>query len=223
MLWIPRSNPRPLLEDQDGLRVPDTLDARIQLPDIIPEEPEWRGQTPPDTPLFELPDWIKRAWHKLDADEGLATAVNAYYEAMRLDHHRHPSVAYLTYVAAIEGFGMRFVDDARCDCHPACTHMKGVAEKRFRKALKTILTNREVKQLAGRAYTLRSHTGHRGSLFGSEETFGYGHMLMFRLMDDFVFDSSLLGELRHISRRVLVNALATDSTPPEQQDHPEPA
>jgi hypothetical protein len=43
---------------------------------------------------------------------------------------------------------MHFVDDARCDCHPECTHMKGAVEKRFRKALKTILTNREIKQLA---------------------------------------------------------------------------
>jgi hypothetical protein len=63
---------------------------------------------------------------------------------------------------------MRFVPNALCDCHPECTHYKGVAEKRFRKALKTVLTQREVKELAGPLYDKRSHTGHRGTLFGSE-------------------------------------------------------
>jgi hypothetical protein len=51
-------------------------------------------------------------WPILKAYSGFATAVHAHYEAMRL-HHRHPSMAHLTYVAAIEGFGTRFVQDTR--------------------------------------------------------------------------------------------------------------
>lgn len=204
-LWIPRSHPRQVLDGQERLRVPAAVGPITQIAHL-PEEPEWHGQVPPDTPLFDLPSWIHGAWRSLDADGGLATAVNAHYEAMRL-HHAYPSIAHFTYVAAIEGFGMRLVADAPCDCHPQCTHMKGVAEKRFRKALKTVLTNREIKQFAGLAYNLRSYTGHRGSLFGSEDTFGYSPVQLFYATSDLVFDVSLLGELRHVSGRVLVKAL----------------
>ena len=115
-----------------------------------------------------------QAWPALDDDDGLAQALDAVYEGMRLEPE-HPSVALLTFVAATEGFGKRFVPDAPCDCIPGCKHEKGVAQKRFRKALKTVMTNREVEQVARIAYDYRSSTGHEGALFGSEHTFGYSH------------------------------------------------
>ena len=93
---------------------------------------------------------------------------------MRLEQ-QHPSLAHLTFVAAIEGFGRRFVSEAPSDCSPGCTHRKNVAQKRFRKALKTVMTNREVEEIWQIAYTLRSFTGHAGTLFGSENTYGYSH------------------------------------------------
>jgi hypothetical protein len=111
-------------------------------------------------------------------------------------------------VAAIEGFGMRFAEDVRCDCRPGCTHMKGVAQKRFRKALKTVMTNREMEQIAGIAYHLRSSTGHTGTLLGSEQTFGYSHHLrLFEPPSDAIFDYAILGRLRDASRLVLAKAL----------------
>jgi hypothetical protein len=212
-LWVPRSQPRHLVDGQEGLRVPAVVGLPIELPGM-PEEPEWRGQIPTDSAQFELPDWISRAWPILKADPGLATAVHAHYEAMRL-HHRHPSVAHLTYVAAIEGFGKRFAADAPCDCRPGCTHLKGVAQKRFRKALRTVLSKREVEQLAALAYAVRSSTGHEGSLFGGEDTYGHSPMSLFRPAADLVLDMGLLGELRHVSRRVLTAALA-DAPRPDQ-------
>ena len=119
-----------------------------------------------------------------------------------------PSLAHLTFVAAIEGLGMRAVPDVPCDCRPGYTHMKGVAEKRFRKALKTVMTRREVDRIAGMACDLRSHTGHRGSLFGSEKTFCYSpHLQLFQVADDAVFNYMSIGELRNASRRVLAKAL----------------
>jgi hypothetical protein len=95
-----------------------------------------------------------------------------------------------------------------CDCHPGCTHEEGVAQKRFRKALKTVMTNREVKQIAELAYDLRSSTGREGALFGSETTFGYSHHLrLFEAASDAVFDYVILGQLRNASRRMLARAL----------------
>jgi hypothetical protein len=53
----------------------------------------------------------------LDADVGLAQALNPMYEGTRLEPE-HPSLAHLTFVAATEGYGMRLADDAPCDCRP---------------------------------------------------------------------------------------------------------
>ncbi|WP_143268943.1 hypothetical protein [Amycolatopsis vastitatis] len=206
-LWVPRSQPRQLHDEQERLRVPAIVGAPIELPGFV-EKPEWRGQIPPDTAQFDLPEWMPHAWRILKADPGLATAVHAHYEAMRLDHH-HSSIAYLTYVAAIEGFGKRFVDDAPCDCQPDCPHPKGVAQKRFRKALKTVLSNRDVKKFAETAYQIRSSTGHEGSLFGSEQTFGRPPFSLFQPVSD--FGISWLGEMRRVSQRVLATALANAS------------
>ena len=187
------------------MQVPAVFGHIPQLPGLA-DEPEWRGEVPPDAEFFEVPGWVENAWPKLDADAGLARAVDALYEAMRLEQE-HPSLAHLTFVAAIEGFGMRFVPDAKCDCHPECRHPKPVAQKRFRKALKTVMTDREVQQIARLAYKLRSSTGHHGSLFGSEVTFGYSHLRLFDVAHEAVFDYAILGQLRNASRRVLAEAL----------------
>ena len=128
-------------------------------------------------------------------------------QGMRLEPE-HPSLAHLTFVAAIEGYGMRLAADAPCDCQPSCTHVKTVATKRFREALKTVMTSREVRRIAGLAYDLRSHPGHQGRLVGSEKTFGYSpHLSLFNVAGDAVFDYVLLGELRNASRQVLAKAL----------------
>jgi hypothetical protein len=169
-------------------------------------EPEWDGEIPPDAESFELPDWLENAWPRLSADTELAKAVDALYEAMRLEQ-KHPSLAHLTFVAAVEGFGARFVPDGACDCHPECRHQKPVAQKRFRKALKTVMTDREVKQIARFAYGLRSSTGHTGSLFGSEATFGYSHGGFFEAPYTAWFDYGILGQLQNASRRVIATAL----------------
>jgi hypothetical protein len=208
-LWMPRSQLRQLYDGAEGLHVPATVGPETLAADFL-RESEWTGEIPPGTPTFDLPKWIDQAWQSLIADPGLATAVNAHYEAMRL-HWEHPSLAHLTYVAAIEGFGARFAKPVTCDCCPDCTCEKGVAVKRFRKALKTVMTNREVKQLADLTYDLRSRTGHEGRLFGSEETFGYSEMSLFFAAIDVVFDYSVLRTLRHASRNVLLKALKPDT------------
>ena len=83
-----------------------------------------------------------------------------------------------------------------------------MAQKRFRKALKTVMTNREVEKIWEIAYTLRSFTGHRGTLFGSERTYGYSHYgSLFDTADDAVFDYVILGRLRNASRQVIAKAM----------------
>jgi hypothetical protein len=52
------------------------------------------------------------------------------------------------------------------DCSPDCTHQKNVAQKRFRVALKTVMTNREVKNIWETARARRSSTRHSGTCSG---------------------------------------------------------
>ncbi|MGW3251445.1 hypothetical protein ACWDCX_12820 [Streptomyces fungicidicus] len=203
LLWEPRSHPWPQSSTGPTLKVPISVNPGFSMP----TGQEWTGDVPPGTGNWKLPWWVDQAWERLENDSGLNIALNAYYEAVRLQR-RHPSLALLTYVAAIEGVGMRFVPDALCNCHPECTHSKGVAEKRFRKALKTVLTQREVKELAGPLYDKRSHTGHRGTLFGSEEVFGYAPTGMFQASPYFGFEALLLGQLATVANAVLVKAFS---------------
>jgi hypothetical protein len=89
----------------------------------------------------------------------------ARFDGQRLEQ-QHPSFAHLAFVATIEGFGTRFVNDVLYDYRPGCTHRKNAAQKRFRKPLKTVMTNRKVEKSWEIACTLRSPTGHSGTLFG---------------------------------------------------------
>jgi hypothetical protein len=203
LLWEPRSHPWPRDATGPTLKIPSSVGPEFPSPG----GQEWTGEVPPGTASWSLPRWVDQAWKRLENDSQLNTALNAYYEAMRL-RRRHPSLALLTFVAAIEGVGMRFVPDALCECHPECSHYKGVAEKRFRKALKTVLTQREVKELAAPLYDKRSHTGHRGTLFGSEEVFGYGPTGPFQVNPYFKFEAVLLGQLALVANAVLVKALS---------------
>lgn len=214
-LWIQRSHPHQRHDGATGLTIPIVTGATAWAPDIDNGTP-WTGDVPPTT-TFSVPEWAVSAIEHLPEDEGLDTAVHAHYEAMLLKSNGHSSLAHLTFVAAVEGYGMRFVPDEMCSCHPDCTHPKGVAEKRFRKALKTVMSHRQIKDLAdGLAYDRRSHTGHRGTLFGEEPTLGQIDFTLFTAPKESAFHASALGELEEASRAVLVNGLQEMSVRPER-------
>jgi hypothetical protein len=208
--WIPRTPPYELTDREGRLRVPAVFGPVPTIPGLDGEA-GWTGEIPTGTQPFRLPEWAVDTWQLLDDDTELAQALYAVYEGMRLEPE-HPSIALLTFVAAAEGFGRRFVPDAPCDCVPDCKHEKGVAQKRFRKALKTVMTNREVEEIAQIAYGYRSRTGHEGALFGSEDTFGYLHHLsFFNAPVHAVFDHQILGQLRNASQEILTKALGRPS------------
>ncbi|MFJ9841666.1 hypothetical protein ACIRYZ_14585 [Kitasatospora sp. NPDC101155] len=208
-LWKRRGTPRARTGDREPLRVPACAGPTWTVPHLDGEGP-WTEEIPPGTKSFDLPPWLDHARQALDADPGLTTAILAHYEAMNL-HDCHPSVAHLAYVAAIEGFGARFAAPTRCDCCARCTREKGFATKRFQKALKTAMTQREVRHLAAIAYHFRSRTGHEGSLFGTETTFGYEDWRWFSIPDEVLFNATFLDEICKASRQVLTKALRTAS------------
>lgn len=204
--WVPRTFPRRQATPEANITIPAVSPHDPQIAQFPMEDEPWSGQIPQGAEQFTLPEWATTAWTALTNDEGLDEAVGAHYEATRL-YAGHSSLSYLTFVAAIEGYGKRYVPDAACTCRPDCTHRKAVAEQRFRRGLRTVMSGNRANKISKYAYTARSTTGHQGSLLGSERFYGYEPMSMFNVSSTTVFDVSMLREIRHVSRSVLVNAL----------------
>lgn len=205
VLWVPRSEPMEVHAGQQPLR----LSAELGPP--VPHV-EWDGTIPPEMPSLKLPGWADSSWVVLDAEEVVTTAADAYYEARLLDGD-HPSVAFALYIAAIEGIGAREREETTCACCENCT-AKTSALTSFRKGLKTIMTNSQLKQFdADLAYDLRSHTDHTGRLFSSEVVFGHPIISYFTQSNDIAFTYGRLWPTRAVARRVLIKALG-GSPPP---------
>ena len=198
-----------LLEGPTTFRVPG---GRIEIPHIVggAAGTSWDGT---DFPLPDqercrdprtLPGWLDAVWRSLDEDQGLGNALDAYYEAVRLSGE-HPSVAYAAFVAAIEAVGSRSVPLARCTCCESCRIETG-ATRRFRAALRTVLTARQVKALAEEAYALRSSTAHTLALHGLEANSGQHEFSMYSADDRWLFGDKLR-VMSKVARLVLAAAL----------------
>jgi hypothetical protein len=132
--------------------------------------------------------------------------LTAYYEALQLDDD-HPSAAFVLYVTVIEGIGAGQVELTQC---LACGAQKGAA-KRFRTALRTIMTGTQAATLA-KAYERRSRTAHVGALHGAERTLGYLPDSDFRIDDTLRFEEDELATIRQAARAVLIHTLSGTAT-----------
>lgn len=207
--WVPRICPQVPLPSwpRRPLQVPQHVGNWGQEQDSsLPEDfNTYDGREP----ALVIPEWAEGAWAALDADPVLATAVSAHYEARSLDYD-HPSAAFLAYVAAVEGVGTKLVELTECE---KCKSQKG-AGRRFREALKTVMTNSQVRKLLY-AYDVRSATAHSGAQFGTEEMLGHGWMSPYEYNLRDAFSMNLVSQIRKASRRVvtraLMNALGVDA------------
>jgi hypothetical protein len=187
--------------------------ARIEIPHVVlgSAGTYWQDKTFPLARQEEcrdartLPGWLDQVWSVLDRDAGLADALDAYYEAIRLAAE-HPSVAYAMYVAAIEAVGARTVPLERCSCCETCRVDTG-ATRRFRTALRTVLSARKVKMLADEAYGLRSATAHIGTLHGLDAQYGQYEFSMYRADDRLLFNGPRLATIHKVARTVLAAAM----------------
>jgi hypothetical protein len=205
--WLPRSGPdiqRPGFPDLGPVRVPQSVGQWDDTGHPDSSLPADFNTYKDDDPLLAIPPWMAHAWTLLERDEIIRASLYAYYEAIGLEMD-HPSAAFLVYVAAIEGIGTRLAHLKRCDCCEECDAQIG-AQRRFRKALKTVMSNKKVEQLAY-AYDTRSKTGHEGQLFGTEGTYGYSGFSPFKPDVAGVFDLVMLGEIRNACRAVIAKTL----------------
>ena len=197
----------------EGPTVLNTPGARIETPHVVygSTGTPWQDETFPLPRQQEsrdartLPCWLDEVWSVLDRDAALGDALDAYYEAMRLTAE-HPSVAYAMYVAAIEAVGARIAPLERCSCCERCRIDTG-ATRRFRAALRTVLTARQVKTLADEAYGLRSATAHIGTLHGLDTQYGRYEFSMYHANQQWLFGGSRLVTMHKVARLVLAAAV----------------
>jgi len=203
--WVPRYGPM-IVQPGRPLEIPPVSGAVAGTPWEDLDVEAVQADARESCQAVELPGWFEQAWAVLDRDPILAEALNSYYEAVRAEAE-HPSLAFVAYVAAVEGIGAMTVDLGRCQCCDQCEAQSG-SVKRFRTALRTVMSNKDANALTELAYGMRSKTAHQGTLHAAEDALGMRDHSMFRLSPSRAFDTFTLSRMRAACRSVLVRILS---------------
>jgi hypothetical protein len=118
----------------------------------------------------------------------------------------HPSLALVCYVASIESLAPDVDKPEPC---PKCKRGPGVAAKRFRAAIRSVLPPEAAAELS-KAYGPRSRTVHAAQAFGYEQTFGLSPMSLFLSDNGLAFAMGTVIAARQASRALLLRELAPD-------------
>ena len=176
--------------------------ATIQKPDSPDVNDTQIDRSPVSIPL-----WMETAWKSVDNDGVLMSALNGFYEGLKLQHH-HPSFALVSYVASIETLGSKLHDLKSC---AACNGTTGSLE-RFRQAMRLVVpAEADVKRLAKIAYERRSQTSHQARLYGTEPHFGAVFFEFFNTLTQgspSMFTWTTVREIRKVSRDLLVGVFS---------------
>jgi hypothetical protein len=152
-----------------------------------------------------IPSWMNRAKEIVGANDVFSGALHAHRQGLSLIEE-HPSLPLVCFVSVIEAVGSTLVELTLCG---ECGSRTG-AQRRFRKALKTVLTNRQMSPLLN-AYNLRSQTVHSGILHGNETSMGsfsIPHEVFAGSHPSMNFRYQTLWDMQEASRRVLLKQLS---------------
>jgi hypothetical protein len=125
----------------------------------LPAEPEKQEDR---STAWSLPTWTAQAWEHLVAHPWLAAAVTSYHEGAQAAL-KHPSLALVAYIAAIEAVSSRLLVASRCTECGSTKHIRA----RFQAALRLVRDD-ATAAFIGNAYRPRSKTVHQGILHGGE-------------------------------------------------------
>lgn len=164
-----------------------------------------RGEQLEAVPV-DIPGWMDHAWALLDDDRALENSVAIHLEGVAL-HDRHPSVALLAYVAAIESIGQSMDQPKRC---PVCRQILG-ATSAFRQALGEVMSDDEAAALG--FPKLRGSTVHSGVLHGNEGLLGALRDWGEEEDPRHRFGYEVVGRLRRASRELIGKHLGTEDLP----------
>jgi hypothetical protein len=115
-----------------------------------------------------VPAWLSEAEQILSNDKGLTDALVMWHEAL-IVMERHPSLALLACVSAIEQLAQRTVKLKHC---PTCNQYTKATE-RFTNFIEPYIGEDAALEPAMSAYDQRSRTVHESRTFGSEPMLGH--------------------------------------------------
>lgn len=181
----------------------------------VPDKPAWYGSPLSDESdvlpgeAFAAPAWLNDdCWFAARADGWRARALDAYLEGVYAEA-KHPSLAAVSYIAAIEAVASRVFQGGRCE---QCGTRRGIA-KSFRAALRLVLDEVWAAELDA-IYNSRSRTVHEGSLHGHETTVGAIFVGVWSADTSRDFRWRTLWRLR-LAAGDLVRRALTDDLPPK--------
>ncbi|MGW1464061.1 hypothetical protein ACWCPT_06870 [Streptomyces sp. NPDC002308] len=152
---------------------------------------------------LDVPEWFEKAWFKIKKEAKLRSAVSIHSEGLRIEG-AHPSFALVAYISAIEAISLKVFEVHRCG---ECKNYMGIGA-RFAETLKLVMSTQEAESLK-KAYEMRSHTVHRGSLHGSELNAGVGPVGIFVNPPEREF-ASLVRRMGSAARSLLILAVRGD-------------
>lgn len=174
--------------------------------DKTPQEEE-ADETPMAHDVVEPLTWFEEGLTRLRTDVSVRDAAGMYHEGLRLQHN-HPTLSMVAMVSAVETIAeVMFGPAERC---ASCGAHKGMA-KRFRDALKTMMSKSEVRDLQKLYDRHRSPSVHAGALHGNERTasrvLGFD---IFKTPDSRWEFTIALWQLAKATRKLLITHLGGD-------------
>ncbi|MER5894821.1 hypothetical protein [Streptomyces sp. NPDC001876] len=174
----------------------------------LPEQDPWmreldRGTTedPGLVDALEPPEWIRDAWILMNRRTKVKSAISMYMEGLRVED-RHPSLALVAYVAAVESISLMLFKEERCT---SCTNHLDVGNK-FLETLKFV-TDEQDREALRPIYGNRSNTVHRGRLHGTEISLGALTFSALTRDEPSLFKWQSVETMKKAARKLLVMAL----------------
>lgn len=154
-----------------------------------------------ELPAFEVTEWLADAWVRLNRRAKLQTAVAIYMEGLRIED-RHPSLALVSYVSAVETISLMLFHEQRCQ---ACQNHVNIGEKFF-ETLK-LAVGQEAADALRPVYGRRSKTVHTGRLHGAEVAPGAFRFSSFVMPPEASFQWQILRGVKTAAQKLLIMAI----------------
>ncbi|MFF7142742.1 hypothetical protein ACFZB5_16085 [Streptomyces nodosus] len=148
-----------------------------------------------------VPEWLSGAWLMTKRRSKIKSSVLMYMEGLRVED-RHPSLALVAYVSAVESVSLMLFEEKRCK---ECSNHLDVGNK-FLETLKLVTAGPDF-ELLRLVYGNRSKTVHQGKLHGTELALGAFSFGMLSNDSATSFKLNSLGIMKGAARKLLVMAM----------------
>jgi hypothetical protein len=175
-----------------------------QLPDQHPAVKGLDLATLPESDTvgdLVVPEWINDAWLMTKRRSRIKSSVLMYMEGLRVED-RHPSLALVAYVSAVESISLMLFKEKRCK---ECSNHLDVGNK-FLEALKLVTEGSDFEMLR-LVYGNRSKTVHQGKLHGTELALGAFSFGMLSNDSTTSFKWNNVHIMKGAARRLLIMAM----------------